>query len=161
MIDQVYLDHSTFAPPPLRFEPGTPAIEQVVGLGAAVDYLGAVGGMHAVHEYEEELGAYLYEQLVQVNGVRVYGPAPDCAHGRAALAAFNVAGLHATDVSMLLDASGVAVRSGHHCAQPLHGVLGIRASARASLYVYSTRADVDAFVDALRESAAFFKSLGA
>lgn len=107
MIDQVHLDHSTFAPPPLRFEPGTPAIEQVVGLGAAVDYLNSIGGMQRVHAFEKDLGAYLYEKLAQVDDVVIYGPPPDVALGRAGLAAFNIEGLHATDVSMLLDAAGV------------------------------------------------------
>lgn len=160
MIDQVHLSHSTYAPPPLRFEAGTPAIAEVVGLGAAVDYLTDVaGGMHAVHAYETEIGAYLYEQLARVDGVTVYGPPPDAPGGRAALAAFNMEGLHATDVSMLLDAAGVAVRSGHHCAQPLHAELGVNASARASAYIYNTRTEVDVFVEALKESAAFFKNL--
>ena len=160
MIDQVHLSHSTYAPPPLRFEAGTPAIGEVVGLGAAVDYLtGAAGGMHAVHAYEAEIGAYLYERLAAVEGVTVYGPPPDAPRGRAALAAFNIDGLHATDVSMMLDAAGVAVRSGHHCAQPLHAQLGVNASARASAYIYNTRAEVDAFVEALKEAAAFFKAL--
>jgi hypothetical protein len=110
MIDQVFLDRSTFAPPPLRFEPGTPAIEQVVGLGAAVDYLSSIGGMEKVHEFEMDLGSYLYEKLAQVDDIVIYGPPPDARLGRAALAAFNIEGLHATDVSMLLDAAGVYSR---------------------------------------------------
>jgi hypothetical protein len=108
MIDQVFLDHSTFAPPPLRFEPGTPAIEQVVGLGAAVDYLESIGGIQRVHQFEKDLGEHLYEELSKVDGVKIYGPPPDVPLGRAALAAFNIDGLHATDVSMLLDAAGMA-----------------------------------------------------
>lgn len=111
MIDQVFLDHSTFAPPPLRFEPGTPAIEQVVGLGAAVDYLNSIGGMEKVHEFELDLGAYLYEQLASVDDVVIYGPPPDAQLGRAGLTAFNIEGLHATDVSMLLDAAGATLKA--------------------------------------------------
>lgn len=162
MIADVFLDHSTYAPPPNRFEAGTPAIGEVVGLGAAMDYLTSehVGGMAAVAAHEAELGGYLYERLSAVDGVTVYGPRPTAARPRAALAAFNVEGLHATDVSMLLDAAGVAVRSGHHCCQPLHRALGVSASARASGYLYNTTAEVDAFIDALKESAAFFRELG-
>ncbi len=93
--------------------------------------------------------------------VTVYGPPPTAARGRAALAAFNVEGLHATDVSTLLDNAGVAVRSGHHCTQPLHRHLGVPASARASAYIYTTRADVDAFVEALKDTIAFFDDVGA
>ena len=119
MIDQVYLDHSTFAPPPLRFEPGTPAIEQVVGLGAAVDYLNSIGGMHRVHEFEKDLGTYLYEQLARVEDVVIYGPPPDVGLGRAGLAAFNIEGLHATDISMLLDAAGA------HCWTLLRACLWV------------------------------------
>ena len=160
MIQDVWLDRATFAPPPTRFEAGTPPIGEVIGVGAAMDYLESIGGMAAVHEHEVRLGAYLYEQLAAVEGVRIYGPPPGCPQGRAGLASFNVEGLHATDVSMLLDAAGVAVRSGHHCTQPLHRELGVAASARASVYIYNDEADVDAFVAALRESAAFFKELG-
>jgi cysteine desulfurase / selenocysteine lyase len=161
MIQDVFLDHATYAEPPTRFEAGTPAIGEVIGLGAAVDYLESIGGMEAVHAHEMALGAYLHERLAQVEQVRIYGPKPGCAHGRAGLAAFNIEGLHPTDVSMLLDAAGVAVRSGHHCTQPLHRELGVAASARASVYIYNNEADVDAFVDALQESALFFKDLTA
>lgn len=161
MIQDVHLDQSTFAPPPGRFEAGTPAIAEVVGMGAAVDYLANIGGMHAVHAHEQQLAGHLYEQLARVQGVRIYGPAPGKgAHGeRAALAAFNVEGLHATDISMMLDAAGVAVRSGHHCCQPLHRELGVAASARASAYLYNTMAEIDAFVDALKDSIEFFRGL--
>ena len=158
MIQDVFLDHSTYAPPPARFEAGTPAIAEAIGLGAACDYLSALG-MQRVHAYEAELGGYLYERLQSIPGVTVYGPAPGGARGRASLAAFNVEGLHATDVSTILDASGVAVRSGHHCTQPLHRYLGVPASARASAYIYNTTGEVDAFIDALRETVAFFASV--
>lgn len=106
MIDEVFLDHATFAPAPLRFQAGTPPIEQVVGLGAAVDYLNSIGGMQKVYEFEMDLGAYMYEKLAEVDDVIIYGPPPDAASGRAGLAAFNIEGLPANDVSMLLDAGG-------------------------------------------------------
>lgn len=159
MIQDVFLDHSTYAPPPARFEAGTPAIGEAIGLGAAVDYLEKIG-MQNVYEFETDISRYLYEQLSSVKNVQIYGPPPSAKGGRAALCAFNVEGLHATDVSTILDSSGVAVRSGHHCTQPLHRYLGIPASARASLYIYNTPEEVDAFVDALRETISFFKDVG-
>ncbi|GFR43946.1 hypothetical protein Agub_g5085, partial [Astrephomene gubernaculifera] len=156
MIQDVFLDHSTYAPPPARFEAGTPAIAETIGMGAAADWLRNLG-MDRVHAYEQEIGSYLYERLVAASPrVKVYGPPPDAPRGRASLVAFNVEGLHATDVSTLLDYAGVAVRSGHHCAQPLHRELGVPASARASAYIYNSAAEVDAFVEALKDTIGFF-----
>lgn len=159
MIADVYLDYSTYAAPPARFEAGTPAIAEAIGFGAACEYLMSLG-MDAVHAYETEIGGYLYERLAALPGVTIYGPPPTATRGRAALASFNVGGLHATDVSTLLDSAGVAVRSGHHCTQPLHRELGIAASARASAYVYNTAQDVDMFIDALKETIEFFGGMG-
>lgn len=156
MIQDVFLDHSTYAEPPSRFEAGTPAIAEAIGLGVACDYLSEIG-MQKLHDYEDELGGYLYEQLSSLNRVKVYGPSPE--KGRAALCSFNVDGLHATDISTLLDQEGVAVRSGHHCTQPLHRVLGIPASARASPYLYNTFSEVDDFIEALQSSVKFFTDM--
>ncbi|GIL46753.1 hypothetical protein Vafri_3659 [Volvox africanus] len=159
MIADVHLDHSTFAMPPTRFEAGTPAIAETIGMGAAAEWLQGLG-MDRVHAYEEEIGTYLYERLAAVSPrVTVYGPQPNGPRGRASLAAFNVEGLHATDVSTLLDMAGVAVRSGHHCAQPLHRELGVSASARASAYIYNTEAEVDRFVEALTDTIKFFDDM--
>lgn len=157
MIQDVFLDHSTYAPPPARFEAGTPAIAEAIGMGAAAQWLAGLG-MARVHAYEAELGGYLYQQLEALgHRVTLYGPRPGAPGRRvASLVAFNVKGLHATDVSTLLDSMGVAVRSGHHCTQPLHRELGVPATARASAYVYNTPAEVDTFVDALKETIAFF-----
>jgi cysteine desulfurase/selenocysteine lyase len=118
--------------------------------------------MGNVAAWEADMGGYLYEKLAAVPGVTLYGPRPGQrgAH-RAALASFNVAGLHATDVSTLLDASGIALRSGHHCCQPLHAALGVGATARASLYVYNTAGEVDDFVAALADVCAFLRDAGA
>eukprot|EP00213_Chloropicon_mariensis_P004377 CAMPEP_0197479108 /NCGR_PEP_ID=MMETSP1309-20131121/31679_1 /TAXON_ID=464262 /ORGANISM="Genus nov. species nov., Strain RCC998" /LENGTH=451 /DNA_ID=CAMNT_0043020689 /DNA_START=46 /DNA_END=1398 /DNA_ORIENTATION=- len=138
MIQDVYEDHSTFAMPPGKFEAGTPAICEAIGLGAACDYLDKIG-MQRVEDFEHEMGTYMYEELVKnIEGIKIYGPNPKQAP-RAALAAFNVEGLHATDMSMILDQYGIAIRSGHHCTQPLHHYLGINATARASLYLYNTK----------------------
>jgi len=163
MIDTVTLKESTFAPPPARFEAGTPAIAEAIGFGAAVDYLEGIGGMREVAAAEEELGALLHEGLAKIDGVRVYGPkfsSSSSSSQRAALASFNVEGLHATDVSTLLDHAGVAVRSGHHCAQPLHSVLGCNASARASPYFYNSSAEIEAFLEELRGAIKFFRDAG-
>ncbi|KAL3338222.1 hypothetical protein AABB24_030392 [Solanum stoloniferum] len=158
MIADVYLDHSTYAEPPSRFEAGTPAIGEAIGLGAAIDYLSEIG-MQQVHDYEMELGNYLYDRLSSVSDIRIYGPAPSRTVKRAALCSFNVKDVHPTDIATFLDQQhGVAIRSGHHCAQPLHRHLGISASARASLHFYNTKDDVDRFIDALKDTINFFTS---
>ncbi|KAH0676809.1 hypothetical protein KY285_024610 [Solanum tuberosum] len=158
MIADVYLDHSTYAEPPSRFEAGTPAIGEAIGLGAAIDYLSEIG-MQQIHDYEMELGNYLYDRLSSISDVRIYGPTPSRTVKRAALCSFNVKDVHPTDVATFLDQQhGVAIRSGHHCAQPLHRHLGISASARASLHFYNTKDDVDRFIDALKDTINFFTS---
>ncbi|XP_068668698.1 cysteine desulfurase 1, chloroplastic [Aristolochia californica] len=158
MIADVFLDHSTFAEPPSRFEAGTPAIGEAIALGAAIDYLSNIG-MQKIYEYEKELASHLYHSLQSIPGVRVYGPAPSETIHRAALCSFNVEGIHPTDIATFLDQQhGVAIRSGHHCAQPLHRFLGINASARASLYFYNTKQDVDDFIRALKDTISFFSS---
>ncbi|KAJ8758730.1 hypothetical protein K2173_000451 [Erythroxylum novogranatense] len=158
MISDVFLDHSTFADPPSRFEAGTPAIGEAIGLGAAVDYLSGIG-MQKIHSYEMELGNYLYESLCTVANIHIYGPKPSGSVRRAALCSFNVESIHPTDIATFLDQQhGVAIRSGHHCAQPLHRQLGVNASARASLHFYNTREDVDVFIQALKDTINFFNS---
>jgi len=158
MIDQVSLDAVSFAAPPGRFEAGTPAITQAIGLGAACDYLSELG-MQRVEAYEHELGAYLYTQLSAIPGVQIYGPASDGGSHRAALCAFNVDGLHPSDLATMLDQEGIAIRAGHHCTQPLHAELGAAGSARASLYIYNTHEEVDKFCEELRSTVDFFRML--
>lgn len=157
MIDEVSIRGTTFAQPPGRFEAGTPAIAQAVGLGAACDFLSALG-MANVEAHEHELADYLHSRLSALDGVTVYGP--PAGEQRAALAAFNVAGVHANDLSTFIDQDGIAIRAGHHCTQPLHAALGVSATARASLYVYSTREDVDALVESIVATQRLFASLG-
>lgn len=158
MIADVFLDHSTYAEPPSRFEAGTPAIGEAIGLGTAIDYLSGIG-MQQIHKYELELANYLYQSLSSVSNVRIYGPAPSTTNGRAALCSFTVENVHSTDIATFLDQQhGVAVRSGHHCAQPLHHYLGINASCRASLYFYNTKDEVDAFIKGLKDTISFFTS---
>ena len=159
MIDEVYLDHSTYGRLPHKFEAGTPAIGEAIALGAAIDYLNSVG-MECIHAYEAELTSYLFKKLDTIPNLRIYGTPPDIhGEGRAALAAFNVPGIHASDLATLLDHEGIAIRSGHHCTQPLHRLLDASGSARASLYFYNTRDEIDRFIIALKETIEFFTNM--
>ena len=159
MIDEVFLDHSTYGDLPHKFEAGTPAIGEAIALGAAVDYLNNIG-MENIHAYEEELTAYLFKKLATIPSLKIYGPKPTAdGKGRAALAAFNVEGMHASDLATLLDHDGIAIRSGHHCTQPLHRIFNASGSARASLYFYNTRREIDLFINALKSTIDFFQSM--
>jgi cysteine desulfurase/selenocysteine lyase len=145
MISRVRLEGSTWNDLPYKFEAGTPAIAEAIGLGAAVDYLSALG-MARVHQHEQALTAYALERLAAVPGLTLYGDDPA---KKGAVAAFSLQGVHAHDVAQVLDHEGIAVRAGHHCAQPLHDQLGVSASARASFYLYNTFAEIDRLIDAL------------
>ncbi|MEL6440619.1 MAG: SufS family cysteine desulfurase [Cyanobacteria bacterium J06621_8] len=159
MIEEVFLDHSTYGTLPHKFEAGTPAIGEAIALGAAVDYISSIG-MEQIHAYEAELTAYLFKKLEGIPNLRIYGKKPTPAgEGRAALAAFNVPGIHASDLATLLDHEGIAIRSGHHCTQPLHRILDASGSARASLYFYNTRQEIDVFIAALKSTIDFFQSI--
>ncbi len=156
MIQDVYLDHSTYAELPHKFEAGTPAIAEVIMLGAAVDYLTGIG-MDRIAQYEHELTRYLYGRLADVPKLRLYGPKPNAdGSGRAAIATFTVDNLHAQDISTFLDQAGIAIRSGHHCTQPLHRFLNVDSTARASLYFYNTYDEIDSFIAALKDTIEFF-----
>ena len=159
MIADVFLDHATYADLPHKFEAGTPAIAEAIALGAAVDYLSAIG-MDTIHAYEEELTSYLFQQLQQLPELRLYGPQPNAdGSGRAALAAFTAGAVHPHDLSTILDQAGVAIRAGHHCTQPLHRHLGAQSTARASLYFYNTREEINVFIAALKEAIEFFGTI--
>ena len=153
MIEVVRMEGSTFLPPPQRFEPGVPAVAEAAGLGAAVDYLSGLG-MSAVAAHEESLTAHALDALREINGVRILGP--DTTKDRGGAVAFEVEGVHPHDVGQVLDELGVAVRTGHHCAWPLHRALGVQASTRATFYVYNTHAEVDALADGIRYAQRFF-----
>ena len=156
MIADVFFEHSTYADLPHKFEAGTPAIAEAIGLGAAVDYLSSIG-MDKIHAYEAELTAYLFEQLRQIPELRIYGPQPDSnGEGRAALASFTAGEVHPHDLSTILDQAGVAIRAGHHCTQPLHRYLKAQSTARASLYFYNTKEEIDVFITTLKEAIEFF-----
>jgi cysteine desulfurase/selenocysteine lyase len=153
MITTVTMERAAFLPAPQRFEAGTQKVSQAIALAAAANYLTETG-MDRVHAWESLLGQRLVEGLSSIPGVRVLGPAPE--QERIGLASFDVAGVHAHDVGQFLDSKGIAVRVGHHCAQPLHRRLGLTASTRASTYLYNTTSDVDAFLAAVAEVRAYF-----
>ncbi|MDO5534063.1 MAG: cysteine desulfurase [Propionibacteriaceae bacterium] len=162
MIEIVRMEGSTFARPPARFEAGTPPIAEAVGLGAAVDYLTMVG-MERVAQHEHLITAYALEQLQHVEGLRLLGPTEAVDRGGAisfTLTSADGFDIHPHDVMQILDSRGVAVRGGHHCARPLHHRLGIQASSRASGYLYTTPDEVDALVEALDHTRAFFGGPG-
>ncbi|MET9337986.1 MULTISPECIES: cysteine desulfurase [unclassified Nonomuraea] len=147
MIEAVWMDRSTYAPIPHKFEAGTPPIVEAIGLGAAVDYLEGVG-MAAIEAHERELAAYALQALAEVPTLRIIGPAST--EGRGATVSFTLDGIHPHDVGQILDDRfGVAVRVGHHCARPLHLRFGIPATTRASFYLYNTTSEIDALVRGL------------
>ena len=154
MISQVGFDSSTWNDLPWKFEAGTSAIAEGVGLGAAVDYLGALG-MDNVRAHERALTAYALERLAEVPGLRVLGPAG--AEDRGGVVSFEMAGIHPHDVAELCDREGVCVRAGHHCAQPLMRLMGVAATARASFHVYNDHTDVDRLLDALVKARSVFE----
>lgn len=156
MINRVFPDHFTPAELPAKFEAGTPPIAPAIALGAAIDYLNAVG-LDAIRHHEHELARYAYEQLQSVEGLRILGPTPD---HRSGLVSFSLEQPHAHDVAQLLDQHGIAVRAGHHCTQPLHDRLGITASTRASFYLYNTPAEVDLLAARVTEIERRFRPSG-
>lgn len=153
MIGVVTLARSTYADVPARFEAGTPAIAEAVGYGVAVDYLEAIG-MQRIHAYELELTAYALSRLESMPHVKIYGPP---LRRRTGVVSMTVGDIHAHDLATILDADGICVRAGHHCNQPLMERLGVPATARASFYIYNTRADVDALVAGIDNAKRIFK----
>lgn len=151
MIQTVSLDGATWNAIPWKFEAGTPNIAGAIGLGAAIDYLESVG-MEAIREHERELVRYAFEVFDAMGGVEIYGPRGE----RAGLIAFNYAGIHPHDLSTALDQEGIAIRAGHHCAQPLMRWLDVPATARASFYLYNTKEEIDALARALLKAKEFF-----
>ena len=155
MIASVGFESSTWNELPWKFEAGTSPIAQGIGLGAAIDYLDAIG-MDAVRAHEHDLTAYTLERLAEMDGLRTFGPRdPDL---RGGVVSFEVEGIHPHDLAELCDRAGVCIRAGHHCAQPLMRLMGVPATARASFHVYNARADVDRLVEALRHAQKVFGS---
>ncbi len=153
MIETVTMERSTYAPPPSRFEAGTPPIVQAVGLGAAVDYLNHIG-MDAIAAHERAITAYALDRMQEVRGLTIIGPTTPVDRGGAI--SFELDGVHPHDVSQLLDSQGIAVRAGHHCAKPAHLRFGVQSTTRASFYLYTTEAEIDALIDGLEYTKKFF-----
>ncbi|HEY9411248.1 MAG TPA: cysteine desulfurase [Jiangellaceae bacterium] len=154
MIETVSMEGSTYAPIPHKFEAGTPPIAQAVGLGAAVDYLSALG-LENVHAHEQAITAYALDRLTAIDGVRIIGPSDTSDRG--GTVSFTLDGIHPHDVGQVLDEQGVAVRVGHHCARPVCVRYGIPATTRASFYLYTTTAEIDALADGLEQVKRFFR----
>ena len=156
MIQDVYLDHSSWAELPHKFEAGTPAIGEAIGMGAALDYLNGIG-LARIQAWEQRLIRQLFDRLQAIEGLRILGPTPEQQPHRGALAAFTVEGLHANDIAALLDSAGICIRSGHHCTQPLHRHYGLSGTARASLSFTTTPEEIDRFAEELQGTIAFLR----
>ncbi len=148
MIKLVDLDQSTFADIPVRFEAGTPAIAEAIALGEAVDFLKGIG-LETIYRYEHEITAYALESLSEIAGLTIHGPST--MENRGGMATFSIEGVHPHDIASILDGEGIAVRAGHHCAQPLHKALGVPATTRASFYMYNIPEEVDRLVSGLHK----------
>jgi cysteine desulfurase / selenocysteine lyase len=153
MIETVRMEGTTWAAPPAKYEAGTPPIAEAIGLGAAVDYLAALG-MDNVAAHEQAVTAYALTRLNEISGLRILGPTEAVERGGAI--SFELDGVHPHDVSQVLDSLGIAVRAGHHCAKPAHRRFGVQSSARASFYLYTTSGEVDALIDGLHQTQRFF-----
>jgi cysteine desulfurase / selenocysteine lyase len=152
MIDFVHLYDSTWKELPWKFEGGTPIIAGAIGLGAAIDFLNQIG-MDEIEAHDQKLTNYAMERMREIEGLEIYGPAAD---KRSAVVTFNIDGVHPHDTATALDTMGIAVRAGHHCAQPLMRWLNATATARASMYVYNTEDDIDQLVSGLTRTKEFF-----
>lgn len=150
MIRSVERDITTYADVPAKFEAGTPSIAEAIGLGAAVDYI-SEAGLASIHVHEQELVKYAHDRLQDIEGITIYGPEP---HQKAGVISFNIDGIHPHDIAGILDTHNVAIRAGHHCAQPLMKKLDVIATARASFYLYNTLEDVDRLNEALQKAQA-------
>jgi cysteine desulfurase / selenocysteine lyase len=154
MIETVTMERSTYARPPHKYEAGTPPIAQAVGLGAAVDYLSAIG-MDRVAAHEQAITAYALERMSEIRGLTILGPALPVDRGGAI--SFELDGVHPHDVAQVLDSRGVAVRAGHHCARPAHARFGVQSSTRASFYLYTSEPEIDALIEALDFTRKYFR----
>jgi cysteine desulfurase/selenocysteine lyase len=153
MIKEVHTSGATWKDLPYKYEAGTPNIAGAIGLGAAVDYLRKIG-MENVQEHEKEITGYAISKMSQVKGLTIYGPR-DVEH-RVGVVSFNLGDIHAHDLASIMDEEGIAIRSGHHCAQPLMEFLNIPAASRASFYIYNTKEEVDIFINALEKARKLF-----
>ena len=153
MIEHVTMEKTTYAPPPQRYEAGVPNMSQVVGLGAVVEYLDSLG-MDNVFAHEQEITSYALQELGKLTGVHIVGPTTP--ENRGSAISFNIDGIHSHDIGQFLDDDGIAVRVGHHCAEPLHTHFGLSGTTRASFYIYKTLDEVDRLVDGITRVQKFF-----
>ena len=156
MIQDVYEETSTWAELPHKFEAGTPAIAEAIGLAEAIKYLNKIG-LDNIKEYEMEITKYLFEQLNQIEGLEIIGPSPSIDPNRASLATFYVKGIHSNDIAEILDSKGICIRSGHHCCQPLHRHIGINSTARVSMNFTTNKEEINTFIEHLKETISFLK----
>jgi len=156
MINEVFKDKSTWADLHHKFEAGTPAIGEAIGMGTALNYLQSIG-LNEIHNYEKELTKYLFEKLEEIDNLKILGPSPLIQPERGPLATFYIKGIHSNDVAELLDNSNICIRSGHHCCQPLHRFYGIKSTARASLSFISTPSEIDSLTEELKSIISFLK----
>ena len=154
MIQDVYEETSTWAELPHKFEAGTPAIAEAIGLAEAIKYINNIG-LDNIQEYEKEITKYLFEQLNQIDNLEIIGPSPTIDTNRASLATFFVKGIHSNDIAEILDSKGICIRSGHHCCQPLHRHLGINSTARVSMNFTTNKEEINIFIEKLKETICF------
>ena len=153
MIESVTMQDATWAPAPRKFEPGVPNMAQIVGLGAALNYLTAIG-MQEIHHHEIQITSFAISKLQEIQELKIIGPSDMNLRGGAV--AFTLGEIHPHDLGQFLDNSGVAVRTGHHCAWPLTRKMGVSATTRASFYLYNTLDDIDALVESVRDAQKYF-----
>ena len=156
MIQDVFEETSTWAELPHKFEAGTPAIAEAIGLAEAINYITNIGLDH-IHDYEKHITEYLFEKLNQIEDLEIIGPSPKIDPNRAPLATFYIKELHANDIAEILDSKGICIRSGHHCCQPLHRHIGINSTARVSMNFTTSNEDINTFIDKLKETISFLK----
>ena len=156
MIQDVFEETSTWADLPHKFEAGTPAIAEAIGLAEAINYINSIG-LNYIHDYEKSITKYLFDKLNQIEDVEIIGPTPEQDPERASLATFYVKKIHSNDIAEILDSKGICIRSGHHCCQPLHRHLGINATARISMNFTTNIEEIDIFVEKLQEVISFLK----
>jgi len=156
MIQDVFEEKSTWADLPHKFEAGTPAIAEAIGLSEALNYLNKLG-LKNIQKYEKELTEYLFEKLLSFKDLNIIGPNPNQDPNRASLASFFINDIHSNDIAEILDSKGICIRSGHHCCQPLHKHLYINSTARVSMNFTTTKQDIDIFIEKLEETISFLR----
>jgi len=156
MIQDVFEESSTWAELPHKFEAGTPAIAEAIGLAEAINYINNVG-LNNIHEYEKFITKYLFKELNKIHDIQIIGPPPEVDPKRASLATFHIKKLNSNDIAEILDSKGICIRSGHHCCQPLHRHIGINSTARVSMNFTTNKNDIDIFIEKLKETISFLK----